>query len=97
MTGEPTVLKVINKINAKLKFLYRKNRSPELRRMLCNALIPAHFDCACPAWYPNLTKKREKKKKKKKKKIRQKTDSVRYSDQSYLKVKHYVKIAEKGT
>ena len=32
-------LKVINKINGKLEFLYRKNRflSPELRRMLCNA------------------------------------------------------------
>ena len=64
MTGERIVLKVINKIKAKLKFLYRKNRSPELRRMLCNALIPAHFDCACLAWYPNLTKKRKKNKKK---------------------------------
>ena len=66
MTGERIVLKVTNKINAKLKFLYRKNRSPELRRMLCNALIPAHFDCACLAWYPNLTKKRKKKQKKNK-------------------------------
>ena len=55
-------LKVINKINGKLKFLYRKNRflSPELRRMLCNALIQPHFDYACPAWYPNLTEKDEK-------------------------------------
>ena len=52
-------LKVINKINGKLKFLYRKNRflSPELRRMLCNALIQPQFDCTCPAWYPNLTEK----------------------------------------
>ena len=35
MSGEPMALKVINKINGKLKFLYRKNRflSPELRRM----------------------------------------------------------------
>ena len=41
MSGEPMALKVINKINGKLKFLYRKNGflSPELRRMLCNALI----------------------------------------------------------
>ena len=41
MSGEPMALKVINKINGKLKFLYRKNRflSRELRRMLCNALI----------------------------------------------------------
>ena len=54
-------LKVINKING--KFLYRKNRflSPELRRMLCNALIQPHFDYACPVWYPNLTEKMKKK------------------------------------
>ena len=41
MSGEPVVLKVINKINGKLKFLYWKNRflSPEFQRMLCNALI----------------------------------------------------------
>ena len=56
------VLKVINKINCKLKFLYRKNKflSPELRRMLCNALIWPHFHYACPAWYPNLTEKMKK-------------------------------------
>ena len=52
-------LSVINKINDKPKFLYRKNRflSPTLRRLLCNALIQPHFDYACSAWYPNLTKK----------------------------------------
>ena len=63
MSGEPMALKVINKINGKLKFLYRKNRflSPELRRMLCSELIQAHFDYACPAWYPNLTEKTKKK------------------------------------
>ena len=62
MSGEPTALKVINKINSKLKFLYRKNRflSPELQRMLCNAFIQPHFDYACPAWYPNLTEKTKK-------------------------------------
>ena len=55
MSVEPMALKV--------KFLYRKNRflSPELRRMLCNALIQPHFDYACPAWYPNLTEKTKKK------------------------------------
>ena len=63
MSGEPMVVKVINKINGKLKFLYRKNRflSPELRRMLCNALIQPHFDYVCPAWYTNLTEKTKKK------------------------------------
>ena len=63
MSGEePITLKVINKRNGKLKFLYRKNRflSPELRRMLCNALIQSHFDYACPVCYPNLTEKNEK-------------------------------------
>ena len=52
MSGESMALKVINKINGKLKFLYRKNRflSPERRRMLCNALIQPHFDYTHPAW-----------------------------------------------
>ena len=40
MSGEPVALKALNKINGKLKFLYRKNKflTPTLRRMLCNAL-----------------------------------------------------------
>ena len=59
MSEEPMTLKVINKIDGKLKFFYRKNRflSPELQRMLCNVVIHEHFDNACPAWYPNLTEK----------------------------------------
>ena len=28
-----------------------------LRFLLCNALIQPHFDYACSAWYPDLTKK----------------------------------------
>ena len=51
-------LNVVNKINNKLKFLYRKNIFlTALRRLLYNALIQPHFDYACSAWYPNLTKK----------------------------------------
>ena len=52
-------LSVINEISNKLKFLYQKNRflTPTLRRLLRNALIQPHFDYACSAWYPNLTKK----------------------------------------
>ena len=52
-------LKVINKINSRLKFLHRKNKllTPPLRRLLCNALIQLHFDYASSAWYPNLTQK----------------------------------------
>ena len=59
MSGEAMALNVIHKINNKLKFLYRKNvfLTPKLRRLLCNPLIQPHFDYACSAWYPNLTKK----------------------------------------
>ena len=61
MSGKPMTLKVINKINCKLKFLYRKNRflSPELREMLCNELIQPYFDYVCPVWYPILTEKKK--------------------------------------
>ena len=50
---------VVNNISNKLKCLYCKNNflTPALRRLLCNALIKPHFDYACSAWYPNLTKK----------------------------------------
>ena len=56
---EAMALKVINKINGRIKFLYRKNRylTPYLKQLLCNALIQPHFDYACSAWYPNLNKK----------------------------------------
>ena len=61
MSREPMALKVINEINDKLKFLYRKNRfpSPELQRMLCSVFIQPHFNYACPAWYPNLKTKKK--------------------------------------
>ena len=51
-------LHVIDRINRRLKFLYRKNDflTPELRRLLCNALIQPHFDYASSAWYTNLNK-----------------------------------------
>ena len=50
---------VINKINSRLRFLYRQNRflSYPLRRLLCNAMIQPFFDYACNAWYPNINKK----------------------------------------
>ena len=62
MSGEPMTLKVVNKINRKLRFLYRKNNflTPELHKMLWNALIQPHLG-TCTAWYPNLTKKTKKK------------------------------------
>ena len=59
MSGESMALKVINKINSRLKFLHRKNKflTPALPRLLFNALIQPHFDYASSAWYPNLTQK----------------------------------------
>ena len=59
MSSELMALKVVNKMNGKLKFFYRKNKflTPELRTMLCNALIQRHFDYAWTAWYPNLAEK----------------------------------------
>ena len=56
--GETMALRVMNKINSRLKFMYRKNRylTPHLKRLLCNALIQSHFDYACSAWYPNPNK-----------------------------------------
>ena len=62
MSRESMALKVINKINSRLKFLHRKNKflTPALRRILFNALIQPHFDYASSAWYPNLTQKTKK-------------------------------------
>ena len=59
LSGESMALKVLNKINTRLKFLYRKNNylSSALRRLLCNALIQPHFDYACTAWYTTLNKR----------------------------------------
>ena len=50
---------VIDKINPRLRFLYRQNRflNFPLRRLLCNAMIQPFFDYACNAWYPNINQK----------------------------------------
>ena len=55
LSGESMAIHVINKINSRLRFLYRQNRylSFPLRRLLCNAIIQPFFDYACTAWYPN--------------------------------------------
>ena len=59
LSGDSMALHVINKINSRLKFLYRQNKflNTSLRRLLCNAMIQPFFDYACNAWYPNLNKK----------------------------------------
>ena len=64
MSGELTTNKVISKVNARLKFLHRKNRylTPNLCLLLYNALIqPQPQPHACSACYPNISKKLENK------------------------------------
>ena len=43
MSGESMANEVISKVNARLKFLNWKNKylTPNLRRLLCNALLPS--------------------------------------------------------
>ena len=57
------VTKTIKKINARLKFLHRKNDflTPDLRCLLCNTLIQPHFDYVCSSWFPNLNQKLKRK------------------------------------
>ena len=59
MSGETMAFRVIEKINSKMKFLYRKNWFLDvlLRRLLRNASIQSHFDYDYAVWYPNLPKK----------------------------------------
>ena len=53
LSGEAMASKVLKKINAKLKFLYRQSRylTPAYRRLLCNALIQSHFHYGCSSWF----------------------------------------------
>ena len=48
MLGESMALKVINKINLRLKFLHRKSKFliQVLHTLLCNSLVQPHFDYA---------------------------------------------------
>ena len=57
LSGESMAHHVINKINSRLKFLYRQDKflNKPLRRLLCNAMVQPLFDYACLVWYPNLT------------------------------------------
>ena len=63
MSGEYMTTKVLQKINARLRFLNRNRKvlNKALKRILCNALIHSHFDYACQAWFPMLTKALSKK------------------------------------
>ena len=56
LSGQEMDLKVLKKVNGKHIYRQGKYLNPRLRRMLCNTLIQPHFDFACSALYPNLTK-----------------------------------------
>ena len=49
-------IKILQKINPKLKFLYGKCRylTSAFRRLLSNALIQQHFGKGCSSWFPLL-------------------------------------------
>ena len=85
-------LKLMNKINDMLKFLYRKNRylTLHLKQLLRNALIQPHFDYACSAWHSNLNKKF------KRKLQTVQNRSIRYNlklyKRSHIRIKDFEKI-----
>ncbi|MCU7801520.1 MAG: reverse transcriptase family protein [gamma proteobacterium symbiont of Lucinoma myriamae] len=58
LTGESMVNSILQKANARLKFLYRKQKFLNLhtKKLLVTSLIQCHFDYACSFWYPGLSK-----------------------------------------
>ena len=57
LSGESMVKSIIQKANARLKFLYRKQKYLNLhtKKRLVMSLIQCHFDYACSFWYHVLT------------------------------------------
>ena len=63
LTGEAIVNSIVQKVNGRLKFLYRQCNFLEekLRKSICSALIQCHIDYACSSWYSGLNKQLKKK------------------------------------
>jgi len=57
LSFESMVTSVIKKANARLKFLYRKQRflSFDTKKMLIMSLIQCHFDYTCSIWYYGIS------------------------------------------
>ena len=57
LNGEKTAKEIIQKCNAKLKFLFRYSKlmDERSRKQLASALILCRFDYACSVWYECLT------------------------------------------
>ena len=62
-TGEEIVNNIVQKVNGRLKFLYRQCNFLEekLRKSICSALIQCHLDYVCSSWYSGLNKQLKKK------------------------------------
>ena len=58
LSGENMVTSFIQKANARLKFLYRKQRflNFKTKKLLVMLMIQCHFDYACSFWYPGISK-----------------------------------------
>ena len=56
LSGESMVKLIIQKANARLKFLFRKQKFLNLhsKKLLVMSLIQCHFGYACSLWYPGL-------------------------------------------
>ena len=59
LNGEFIVDSVVQKVNSRLKFLYRQARFLDFKckMSLCASLIQCHIDYACRAWYSGLSKR----------------------------------------
>ena len=57
LAGEAIANDIIQKVNSRLKFLYRQCSSlnEKTRKSLCSALIQCHLDYSCSSWYAGLT------------------------------------------
>ena len=57
LSGESMVNLIIQKANARLKFLFRKQKFLNLhsKKLLVMSFIQCHFDYACSFWYPGLS------------------------------------------
>ena len=64
LTGEAIVNSIVQKVNGRLKYLYRQCNflGEKLRKYICSALIQCHIDYACSSWYTGLNKQLKKKK-----------------------------------
>ena len=57
VTGESMALKVVSRVNQRVKFLTRTSKfiNPAALKILAEALVQCHFDYACSSWYTSTT------------------------------------------